>query len=125
LLSEACQVKIKELAAAFDCGALTDAQNIQVSLSSSVDWKDHRDWIKGIAHLISVAQKDAAASASSSQPGGYPMPSAAAPRGPPPPTYNNYPAPPSGGPRMMMGGGGPPVYGGMANPPPSYGYQQG
>jgi WD40 repeat protein len=52
--------KIKEMATALDHGQNQDAQNIVIALTST-DWNDHKDWLKGMRHLVLLAARDEAA----------------------------------------------------------------
>ncbi|KAH9259001.1 hypothetical protein BASA81_002621 [Batrachochytrium salamandrivorans] len=83
LLNEFFQAKLKELAQAMDRSSFAEAHNIQLTLSSSSDWKEHKEWIKGLSHLIGVAQKDV-------QPAGRPAATTAHAG---PPSYTNGPPP--------------------------------
>ena len=132
-LSDFFLAKLREIAAAFDRGSIAEAHNLHITLSSSVDWKEHKEWLKGLGHLIAVAQKDMqpsivaqAAGPPASMPPAAPTYGApvghADPSPHPGPAYGGPPAPAYGQSAAGPGGyrGSPPAYPSAAGGPPNY-----
>jgi hypothetical protein len=87
------QLKLAEMAAAFDAHVLLEAQRVQVGLTST-DWADCKEWLKGLRHLITLAARDDAPPQQhqqQQQPSGPPSYAPPPPQGQYQPPQSQYP----------------------------------